>query len=163
MNALFVLYDDACAFCCRCAEWLSKQPTFVPLAVLPASQVQLPLAASQKAELVVVDGAGGVYRDTDAWLMTLWALRDFRHWSVRLARGDRSLARKVVELAGTWRHWLSALSKVSDAELGQQLAKVPTPRCDDGACEVSACKSCAGPTRPGQGFCAKCLADALRS
>lgn len=162
MNAAFIFYDDTCGFCCRCAEWLRGQDTHVPVAVLPASE--LPVSKGAKAELVVIDADGGVYRDTDAWLMALWLLRGFRPWAVRLARGDRSLARKVVQLAGTWRHGLTRLFALkSDADLQAQLEVIPgMPGCDDGACELNRCRSCGVTTRPGHSFCAQCLAAALR-
>ena len=163
MTGAFIFYDDACGFCCRCAEWLKEQPTFVPVSVLPASR--LPVAKGEKAELVVIDSDGGVYRDTDAWLMTLWLLTEWRHWSAKLARGDRALARRVVELAGSWRHGLSRLFALqSDVELRRGLEELPAaPRCDDGTCERPACRGCGAGTAPGHSFCAKCLAAALRS
>lgn len=163
MTGAFIFYDDACGFCCRCAEWLKAQPTFVPVSVLPASQ--LPVEKGEKAELVVIDSAGGVYRDTDAWLMTLWLLTEWRRWSVRLARGDRSLARKVVELAGSWRHGLSRLFALqSDVDLRRELEVLPeSPSCHEGACELPRCRSCGAGTAAGHAFCAKCLAEALRS
>src|SRR4051812_8993351 len=123
MDALWVLYDDSCGFCCRCATWLRTQSTFVPVSVLPAgadeTKAVFPLEAKGKQELIVVDSEGGVYRDTDAWLMTLWALREWREWSIRLSRGgNRELARKVFELAGSWRHGLTQLFKLeSEADV----------------------------------------------
>ena len=36
-------------------------------------------------ELVVVDDSGGVYRNGSAWIMCLYALREYREWSLRLA------------------------------------------------------------------------------
>ncbi|MBK7861876.1 MAG: hypothetical protein IPJ65_25325 [Archangiaceae bacterium] len=162
MDALFVYYDETCGFCCRCAAWLKEQPSFVPLALLPASE--LPVPVSGKAEVVAIDGAGGVYRDTDAWLVTLWALRDYRHWAARLAKGDRKLARRVVELAGSWRQGLSRLFAISsDAELKRQLELLPeSPYCEDGQCEVAVCKSCGAKTARGHSFCGPCLVEALR-
>lgn len=163
MNAAFIYYDDACGFCCRCAQWLKEQPTFVPVAVLPGSQC--PVKSDGKPELVVIDSEGGVYRDTDAWLMTLWLLREWREWSVRLAKGNRQFARQVVELAGSWRHGLTKLFNLtSEAELKRQLEVLPSsPRCVDGACELEHCRSCGVTTRPGHSFCAQCLAEALRT
>lgn len=162
MTSAFIFYDDTCGFCCRCAEWLRKQPTFIPVAVLPASQ--LPVEAGEKPELVVIDGEGGVYRDTDAWLMTLWLLREWRGWAARLAHGNRDLARQVVELAGSWRHGLTRLFNLtSEAELRRQLEVLPAAEsCDEGACELPKCRSCGAGTSPGHSFCAQCLAQALR-
>jgi ribosomal protein L40E len=155
VRPLFVFYDDSCGVCCRVAEWLRAQPSFVPLAVLPASQSP----ATGRDELLVVDGDGGVYRDTDAWLMTLWALRDFRHWAMRLAASDnRQFARKVVELAGSWRHGLSNLFRLtSEVELTRQLEVLPS----SAACEVPVCRSCGTRTAPGHSLCPRCLSSAL--
>lgn len=163
MNGAFIFYDDTCGFCCRCAEWLRAQPTYVPVAVLPASQ--LPVGKGPKAELVVIDRDGGVYRDTDAWLMTLWLLRGWRPWALRLAKGDRTLARKLVELAGSWRHGLNSLFRLtSEADLLAKLEVIPASEgCEAGACEVPQCRSCGAQTRSGHSFCAKCLAEALQS
>lgn len=171
MKAIWVLYDETCGFCCRCAEWLSEQAAFIPLAVLPAgapeTKAHFPLRESgEKQELVVVDDEGGVYLGTDAWLMTLWALREWREWSVRLSKSEnRGFARKVFELAGSWRHGLSKLFKVNDErELSRQLAALPwTESCDDGACALESCRSCGTPTAAGHSFCARCLAEALAS
>ncbi len=60
MQALYVLYDETCGFCCSCAGWLSRQSSFVPLTCFPAgaatTQRDFPLrAAEKKQELVVVD------------------------------------------------------------------------------------------------------------
>jgi hypothetical protein len=164
MRALYVFYDDACGFCCRVAEWLRTQPTFLPVGVLPSRELP-DLKSGRMPELVVIDSEGGVYRDADAWLMTLWALREWRGWAQRLARGDRRLARKVVELAGSWRHGLSQLFKLtSEAELTRQLEVLPaSPRCEEGQCETPACKSCGVPTRPGHPFCPRCLPEAQKT
>ena len=92
MRALSVLYDETCGFCVSCARWLGAQRTWVGLECLPAGGEaaarrfpELRRSAS-KEELVVVDDEGGVYRDTHAWLMVLWALEDYRAWAQRLSR-----------------------------------------------------------------------------
>jgi len=82
MRALSVLYDETCGFCVSCARWLSQQRMLVELECLPAGSNlavrRFPELhrSGTKEELVVVDDEGGVYRDTHAWLMVLWALEE---------------------------------------------------------------------------------------
>ena len=169
MQAIHVLYDETCGFCCRCAEWLQKQPAFLPLYCWPAgdaaTQRTFPLTAQGKQELVVVDSDGGVYRDTDAWLMTLWALAEWREWSLRLAGGNlKPMARQLFQLASSWRHGLSRFLRLApDSEVKEQLDQLYLEGCDDGACEVTRCRSCGAPTRTGHSFCAACFNAALKA
>jgi predicted DCC family thiol-disulfide oxidoreductase YuxK len=170
MNALHVLYDETCGFCCRCAEWISRQPSFVTLHCWPAgsdeTKRRFPIEARGKQELVVIDEDGGVYRNTDAWLMTLWALREWREWSLRLSSGSlKPMARQMFQLASSWRHGLSRLLALkSDSDVKAQLEQMHGRSCEDGACEVERrCRSCGAATRSGHSFCSKCLADAMRA
>jgi predicted DCC family thiol-disulfide oxidoreductase YuxK len=169
MQAIHVLYDETCGFCCRCAEWLARQSSFVPLYCWPAGHAEthraFPIAALGKQELVVVDDEGGVYRDTDAWLMTLWALTEWREWSLRLSGGSlKPMARQLFQLASSWRHGLSRLLRLSpDAEVKEQLEQLYVEGCEDGACDVMKCKSCGTPTRTGHSFCASCFNAALKA
>jgi predicted DCC family thiol-disulfide oxidoreductase YuxK len=100
MRRLTVLYDAGCGFCVRCKDWLERQPQLVPLDLVPARSAEarrrFPALRAEEDELVVVSDDGGVYRDTDAWLMCLYALDDFREWALWLAEpGRRPLARRV--------------------------------------------------------------------
>jgi predicted DCC family thiol-disulfide oxidoreductase YuxK len=88
MRSLTVLYDADCAFCVRCAAWLGKQPQYVPLDLLNldsprAKAFALPEGA-KAGELTVIDDEGGVYTGNQAYLICLYALREYREWSVRL-------------------------------------------------------------------------------
>jgi predicted DCC family thiol-disulfide oxidoreductase YuxK len=87
---LTVLYDDRCAFCRRCRDWLAGQPCLVDVELLPASSAaarsrygELPWFGK---ELVVVDERGGAWIGPAAFLTCLWATARYRSWSYRLAR-----------------------------------------------------------------------------
>jgi predicted DCC family thiol-disulfide oxidoreductase YuxK len=92
MNALTVLYDGSCGFCVECARWLHSQKQLLRLELLSSSTIlartRYPtlLGPGSAEELVVVDDDGGVYRGTHAWIMCLWALRDYRSAAEKLAR-----------------------------------------------------------------------------
>src|SRR5690349_383297 len=106
IEALWVLYDETCGFCCLCADWLRSQDKLLPLSCLPRGGetskrvfAGLPWGAD---ELVVIDSAGGVYRGSEAFVMALWALDDYRPWAHRAAKEPlRSRARSLF-------HWLSS-------------------------------------------------------
>jgi predicted DCC family thiol-disulfide oxidoreductase YuxK len=105
MRKLTVLYDATCAFCVRCRHWAREQRALVPLEFIPRrsgeAERRFPGASSPDDELVVVSDEGAVYRGDSAFLMCLWALEDYREWSLRLAApGMRPLTRRALE-------WLS--------------------------------------------------------
>ena len=148
IRRLWVLYDPACGFCVRCAAWLREQRPYVPLVCLPQDDPRVAQRfpglrpTGGKEELTVIDSAGGVYRGAKAWLMTLWALQDYRPWSMRLARPALlPLARNAFELVSTNRHRLSRLLRLKNErqlaqELQATLGPADRPRCDghDPAC-----------------------------
>lgn len=143
--AMWVLYDDRCGFCCRCAEWLRSQDKLISLTCLPrrgevARRVfgALPQGTD---ELVVVDSRGGVYRGGDAFVMALWALEAFRPWAAKAGREPlRSRARSLF-------HWISSHRQDVSAALRLQpesrvAAEVDRARHEEsaGACEGGRCQ-----------------------
>ena len=140
MRKLTVLYDARCGFCSACRRWLEVQPQLVSLEFLPAGSDEArrrfpTLTAAEPEELVVVSDDGGVYRDSHAWIMCLWALDEFREWSFRLARPALlPLARTVFEWVSERRRGISSLLGIrSDHDLAAVLtagtARVSS-RCD---------------------------------
>jgi predicted DCC family thiol-disulfide oxidoreductase YuxK len=88
-------------------------------------------------ELVVVDDEGGVYRGSEAWILCLYALEDYREWSYRLASPKlRPLARAAFAWVSTNRHALSRwMRSAAEPELAAFLAPQPEPPCEgEGAC-----------------------------
>ena len=102
MRKLTVLYDATCAFCIRCRHWIADQRHLVPVEFVPRRSAEaerrFPGASSPEDELVVVSDEGAIYRGDSAFLMCLWALEDYREWSLRLAApAMRPLARRAME------------------------------------------------------------------
>ncbi|HYU31506.1 MAG TPA: DCC1-like thiol-disulfide oxidoreductase family protein [Thermoanaerobaculia bacterium] len=96
MRGLTVLFDQDCALCCRARAWLGRQVTLLPLEFVPAGS---PAArrlfpsldhATTLSDLTVVGDRGEVYRGAKAWLMCLWALRDYREAALRWSEPDRA-------------------------------------------------------------------------
>ena len=92
MWSLTVLYDARCSLCCRIRVWLQAQSQFVQLDFIAANSTEaLAQYPALNHELTlrvlhVVSSDGEVYRDAKAWLMCLWALREYRPWALRLAK-----------------------------------------------------------------------------
>ncbi len=91
VRSLTVLYDAHCGVCREARAWLERQPAFVPLEFLgaasPAARERFPALdhADTLRRLTVVSDAGAIYRGTSAWLMLLWALREWRERAITFA------------------------------------------------------------------------------
>ena len=110
VRRLTVLYDADCSLCAFLRDWLVRQPQLVPLEMVPAGSEEarrrypgLDHRATLE-EITVVGDAGQVYRDTAAWIVTLWALREQRPLAHRLSTPSGArLARGAVLAAAKWR------------------------------------------------------------
>ncbi len=71
------------------ADWLRAQPQLVPLHLVAAQAASgrgCPIELSALlAQVTVTASDGAVYRGCNAWIVALWALRDYRGWSLRFA------------------------------------------------------------------------------
>jgi predicted DCC family thiol-disulfide oxidoreductase YuxK len=126
MKRLYVLFDGECSLCGRCREWLARQPALLELVFLSFQSAEVarrfPTIAGLHPEeqLLVVTDEGGVYRGPQAWIMCLYALRDYREWSQRLAHPALlPWARRACELLSENRfrvsRWLDAIPGASSA------------------------------------------------
>jgi len=137
MRHLNVLYDPACGLCTHVKEWLQRQPAYVPLFLIPAGSPQaLKLFPGLDQlvgddELVVVNDRGGVYVGNHAWIMCLWALRDYRRWALRLATPALlPVARQAFDVLSSQRALVSRIfGLASEREMADRLRKVPAPSC----------------------------------
>lgn len=146
IEAMWVLYDETCGFCCSCARWLRSQDKLLPLTCLPrggaVAQRYFGSLPWEKDELVVVDSRGGVYRGSDAFVMALWALEGFRSWAFRAAKEPlRSRARSLFNWFSSRRHEVSrALGFEPEsnvlATLDRTAKEASAAPCHDGRCEM---------------------------
>ena len=87
---LTVLYDERCAFCRRCRDWLAEQPVLVEMELLGAgtddARRRFPDAKVRGSELVVIDDRGQMWVGADAFVMCLWATARYRSWAYRLSQ-----------------------------------------------------------------------------
>ncbi|HJQ69010.1 MAG TPA: DUF393 domain-containing protein [Blastocatellia bacterium] len=119
MRQLTVLYDPQCGLCRRAQGWLSVQPKYVELAFVPVNSEQarsrypkLNHAMTAK-DVTVISDEGAVYWGAKAWLMCLWALRNYREWSFRLSSPELlPTARRVVSMISQNRHKLEGVGKL---------------------------------------------------
>jgi predicted DCC family thiol-disulfide oxidoreductase YuxK len=112
---LTVLYDERCAFCLRCRDWLLGQPCLVEVELLPAGSAvakqrfgSFPMLGD---ELVVFDDLGRGWVGAAAFLVCLWATARYRAWSYRFARPHLAphaerFFRFVSKRRDRWNRWL---------------------------------------------------------
>ena len=145
MTSLTVLYDAGCGFCVRCRKWLEAQPRLLDLSFVAAGSLEARTrfpTLEPGEELLVVDDTGGVYEGSDAWLICLYALADYREWSLRLARPAlRPLARAAFEWVSRNRRSLSQQLRLAPEEelvaaLVPLQTAVCTPRAPGEACDT---------------------------
>lgn len=146
MNTLTIFYDAHCGLCSRFRRWMLEQPAYIHLDFIPYDSPQairrcsdLPnLRADQ--EIVVMGDDGSLWQGAAAWVTCLWALCEYREWSLRLATpGMLDFARKVVHWISNNRIRLSDLLRLrGDEALRAQVTEVS---CQDGSCSLQAQKA----------------------
>ena len=137
MKRLYVLYDPSCGLCTRIKGWLIRQPAYVafyPIAAGSPEAERLFPALSESArsgELVVIGDNGGVYFGDHAWIMCLYALRDYRTTAKRLSSPVlQPLAREAFTFISHYRHSISRwLGTVPESEIHLMLKGMTAPRC----------------------------------
>ena len=140
MRRLTVLYDPSCDFCRRCRRWLAHEPALVELEFLDragrAAEARFGRMEAPPDELVVVSDEGEVYRGPKAFIVCLYALRDYREWAFRLAEP------RLQPMAGRALEWLSHnrrrigrwLGDSGDQAFEEALVAPPGARCTEGRC-----------------------------
>ncbi len=122
-----VLYDSKCALCIRCAVWMSRQESFVPIRFMASDSREAREAYGAVhwlgEELVVVSDRGDVWAGPAAFITALWALREWREWSYRISGPE------LAPLAERFFHAISSNRKAIAAMIA------PDP-CEGGACRV---------------------------
>ena len=123
MEKLYVLYDPKCGLCARLKDWLVTQRSWLELCIVPAGSDQarsmfpeLEQIASAD-DLAVISDEGQVYLNNHAWIMTLYALEEYRDWACRLAHPLLlPLARQAFATISKNRHAFSRWLRVAGPE-----------------------------------------------
>lgn len=139
VQRIWITYDAACGLCTKVRDWISRQAPLVGVKFVASGSddarrwfPQLP-----PGELAVVADTGEVWLGNSAWIVCLWALRDYRAWAMRLsAPGLLRLAREAFSVLSANRAAVSKLFGLrSDLELEFQLRKVIVQKCEPGTVE----------------------------
>jgi predicted DCC family thiol-disulfide oxidoreductase YuxK len=146
VKRLYVLYDQECALCQNCRAWLMRQPAYLELQFIPLQSPEIArrfpglqgwdgLDLSEK--LVVVSDEGALYQGQNAWIMCLYALRDYRKWAFRLADPALlPLARRLCDLVSRNRLSLSRFLKEPAEKLAREIKAAPPEFCaTTGGCD----------------------------
>ena len=109
--AITLLYDPACPICLRARHWMSAQKAFVHIEFLPNNSEEAKRRFGEVPwlgeELVVVADRGQVWVGAAAFIVALWALREWRAWSFRLSGTMLApLAERFFSQVSKNRHWL---------------------------------------------------------
>ena len=133
VTSITIVYDAACGLCTRVKGWIGQQVPLVRIRFLPSGSPEVRSRFPQlpAGELAVVAGTGEVWLGNSAWIVCLWALRDYRDLAVRLTSPLLVLlAREAFTVLSTNRAALSTMLKLrGERELEQQLRKVVVPKC----------------------------------
>ena len=112
---LTVLYDARCQLCRKARSWLEGQPKYVPLEFVPAGSEEAWRLfpdldhASTLRDLTVVGSGGELYRGAKAWVMCLWALREYRETALKLSTPETMpMARRLIAWVSRNRLWLGS-------------------------------------------------------
>ncbi|HVD04951.1 MAG TPA: DCC1-like thiol-disulfide oxidoreductase family protein [Gemmatimonadaceae bacterium] len=119
MRELTVLYDAGCELCCAASDWLAAQPTHIPVNLIAAgsdeARVRFPGLdhAATMGQLTAIGDEGEVYHDDKAWVVSLWATRQYRAWAAGLAApGARRLTRGATSWIARHRAALGPVARV---------------------------------------------------
>lgn len=120
MRELTVLYDPQCGLCRRAQAWLLGKPKYLEMVFVPACSDEARSRYPQLnhdlslADLTVISDAGAVYCGPKAWLMCLWALRQYREWAIRLSSPELlPTAKRVISTISQNRYQLEGLGCVA--------------------------------------------------
>ncbi|MER7197119.1 hypothetical protein CG723_19560 [Streptomyces sp. CB01635] len=110
VRRLVLLYDAQCPLCTFLRNWLARQRQLVPLDLVPAGSEEARRRCpgidhiSTLSEITLVGDSGQIYRGPAAWVVTLWALSEYRPLSHKFSSpAGARLARAAVLAAAKYR------------------------------------------------------------
>lgn len=133
ISSFTILYDAECGLCTSTKDWISRQAPLVGLQFVatgsPEARKRFPQLRA--GELAVVSNTGQVWLGDHAWIVCLWALREYRNLALRLTSPLLSLlAREAFAVVSKNRLVVSSMLRLrNEREIEQQLRKVIVPRC----------------------------------
>jgi predicted DCC family thiol-disulfide oxidoreductase YuxK len=133
ISSFTILYDADCGLCTSTKDWIRQQVPLVGIQFIatgsPEARRKFPQLRA--GELAVVSNTGQVWLGDHAWIVCLWALRDYRGLAFRLTSPLLSmLAREAFAVVSKNRLALSSMLRLrNEREIEQQLRKVLVPRC----------------------------------
>lgn len=144
MRTLTIFHDPRCGMCSKFSLWLTAQPRWVEVEFVDWASDdatrRLPGIREMNAgkDVVVLADDGAWWQGDAAWLTCLWATREYRPWSHRLASPAlRPMLRRAVALLSENRLTLSRLLHLSaDGAVAEAIDTVPAPTCGDGVCRL---------------------------
>jgi predicted DCC family thiol-disulfide oxidoreductase YuxK len=138
-KTLYVLFDQECALCHRGRRWLAHQDAFITLVFIPLQSPEVERRfpglrewpqLDLRERMVVISDDGLVYQGQNAWIMCLYALKDYREWAQRLAHPAlQPFARRVCEIVSKNRLFLSNFVRMPLDELTRHLVQQPAESC----------------------------------
>jgi predicted DCC family thiol-disulfide oxidoreductase YuxK len=87
MQSLSVIYDPRCGLCTQLKDWIGRQPSYVRVLLFASGsdEARRLFPSLPEGELAAISDSGEVWLGDGAWIMVLWALREYRGWARRLA------------------------------------------------------------------------------
>ncbi len=147
MNSLTIFHDPRCGLCSKFSVWLVTQPRWVDVEFVDwaSDEAERRLRGihgmNAGKDVVVLANDGAWWQGDAAWLTCLWATREYRPWSHRLASPAlRPFLRRAVALLSENRLTLSRLLRLSaDDAVARSIEGAPAGECRDGVCGDGVC------------------------
>ncbi len=134
IGSFSVVYDGACGLCTGVRDWLSRQEQLVPLEFVASGsdQARQRFPTVPAGELAVIGDNGEAWLGNHAWIVCLWALRDYRDWAIRLSSPLLlPLAREAFAAVSRNRAALSKkLWNRDDSAVADELRSMVVPGCE---------------------------------
>ncbi len=135
VREITILHDGDCGLCVYAKWWMTKQAALVRMRFIEtgSEDARRLYPRIPVGELAVVADTGDVWLGDRAWVVCLWALRDFRDLACRLTSPALwSLSREAFAAVSRNRRAVSRLLKLPDSrEMERQLRTVNVIRCQN--------------------------------